>query len=366
MVSRFEQNLRHVRTRGLTAVGLLLVSGLLASCSTVPDAVNPVEWYKSASDLVTGDDHDKDPAPEPSNADFPDVNKPIAADTRKGLAEALPADKDNAKYAEPVRRAVTPTKPLARRTPAPATTQTAQAPAAAVPPKPVVVSQQLPAAPAAAPTPAPAAATARDDGPDAPPASMDMAPPPSAGIPETVPARGPRRLQEQFERRLAESAQQSVRPGQVATAESGAYRLREEEPIHLIPPSSQRPRKGGGKGMAAPEPEPMPAASFQVASVDFRADSAELTAADRASVAEVARLYKQTGGMVRVVGHAPSLVMDGDEVGQMMGGLDASMKRANAVARELTKRGVPARKILVGSAPDASDGIGAQIYLDVM
>jgi len=54
-------------------------------------------------------------------------------------------------------------------------------------------------------------------------------------------------------------------------------------------------------------------------------------------------------------------------VHQMMDGLDASMQRANAVARELTKRGVPAGKIMVGADPAAGLGdVGAQVYLDVI
>ncbi|HLO76542.1 MAG TPA: hypothetical protein VK196_08815, partial [Magnetospirillum sp.] len=79
------------------------------------------------------------------------------------------------------------------------------------------------------------------------------------------------------------------------------------------------------------------------------------------------RLYKQTGGVVRIVGYAPAPVFGGDAVSQMMGGLDASMKRANAVARELTKRGVPAGKIMVGADTAANLGdTGAQVFIDVI
>lgn len=358
MMGRLDLSFGRNRGRALTAVKVLLAVGLLAGCSSVPDAVNPVEWYKGAERMIAGDDT---PVAEsvPAKGQV-DSDTKLAADSREGLAEGLPADRANSKYAAPVRREVSPTKQLARRNQPAAETQVAAA-SDGVPPKPVVTAQALPQ-------------SARDDGPNAPPASVNMTPPPPADVPETVPARGRggRQLQEQFQRRLAESSQQSVSPGLVTMPTSygaGSYR-QEEEPIHLVPPSTRKTRvKGGGKGMAAPQPVPEPSASFQVASLDFNTGSASLTAADRTSIAEVARLYRQTGGVVRVVGHAPAPQFGGDAVHQMMNGLEAAMQRANAVARELSKRGVPARKIMVGADPSAAGSvsdIGAQVYIDVL
>ncbi|MEW5727663.1 MAG: hypothetical protein AB1918_07550, partial [Pseudomonadota bacterium] len=148
-------------------------------------------------------------------------------------------------------------------------------------------------------------------------------------------------------------------PGQVAAG---------EEPIHLVPPT--KARKGrGGKGLAAPEPATSgPAATFQVASLDFQNSSAKLTRADLVNLAEVARLYRQTGGVVRVVGIAPAPGLSADPVAQVMGGFDASMDRAKAVAKELTRRGVPAHKIMVGAdpTPGLRGDVGAKVYLDVI
>lgn len=422
MLGRFDWRLGVGRKRALTAVKTVLAVALLAGCSSVPDAVNPVEWYKSAADAVSGDDTPEETASQPPQGEYPDVTK--TPDTRKGLVEGLPGDKSNSKYAEPVRREVTPTKTLARRTPTPAETQVATAkpvidqtklaestpvqaapvqatpvqsaavtaaPAqtaaaqAAVPPKPAITTQELPPPPQVAQadsgsrvSPDRRMATARDEGPSAPPANVDMTPPPPPDVPETVASATPaprgrvRPLQEQFQRRLAESAQQTVTPGMVdsprPTYTSALARSAEEAPIHLVPPSSSRQTvKGGGKGLAAPAPAAEPSASFQVASLDFRSSSAELTRTDRLALAEVARLYKQTGsGVIRIVGYSPSVAVRGDAVNQLMGGLDSSMKRANAVAKELTRLGVPARHIMVGGGTSAASGVGAQVYLDVM
>lgn len=374
MLGRFALDFGRSRERVLTAGKVAFAVSLLAGCSSIPDSVNPVAWFGSKDEPAVA-------TPVPAKG----AETAKTADTSRDLAKGLPADKGNSKYAEPVRREVAPTKPLARRAPAPTDTQVAAAPEAKVPPKPAVTTQELPPPPAAASTQGTQVAQAdtsklsldrrapqaRDDGPSAPPASVNMVPPPPANVPENVPVAGRGRgkpLQDQFQRRLAESAQQTVTPGMVdmpRPALASAYGA-EEEPIHLVPPTAgKRSHKGGGKGMAAPAPEP--AASFQVAALDFRANSSDLTAADRTSVAEVARLYRQTGGVVRVVGYAPTLAAGGDAVNQMMDGLEASMKRANAVARELTKRGVPAGKIMVGADPAAGMGnAGAQVYIDVI
>ena len=34
---------------------ILFLTVLVAGCSTMPDALNPVEWYKGARDVITGD-----------------------------------------------------------------------------------------------------------------------------------------------------------------------------------------------------------------------------------------------------------------------------------------------------------------------
>lgn len=376
MVGRFDRVCRR-KAKGILAV---VTVGMLTACSSVPDAINPVEWYKGASDLVSGRER-----PEVASPTQPQVEK--TADQRKDLTKGLVADRGNAHYAQPVRREVAPTRPLARR--APAATQVAEAAkpeakpagAPAVPPKPAVQAGELPppapvqvaqAAEQPRVSPDRRTPTARGElGPSAPPAAVDMQPPPRADIPETVPMpgkKGPKRLQQQFEKRLAESAEQVVRPDIVDMPSRTRLAAAEEAPIHLVPPGTgKRSRSGGGKGMAAPQPVADPAASFQVASVDF-ASGAKLSAADRTAIADVARLYKQTGGVVRVVGHAPAPVFGADAVGQLMGGLQASMDRANAVARELSRRGVPAAKIMVAADPAiaAMGSAGAQVYLDVM
>lgn len=379
MAGEYERNRLGIpKTVRLWGRSLLLLS-VLSACSSVPDAVNPVEWYKGTRDFITGKDEPAPPAKGESREARPAVaaENRATAENRKDTPKGLVADRGNAQYAEPIRREVTPTRPLARRAPA-AAPQVAAAPTAE--PAPAAAIQAAPLAPAQTPAqPAPptdpqTAMARADQGPSAP-VAMDMTPPPPADIPETVAVPGrPKRLQQQFEKRLAESAQQVVRPGIVDMPQAqGQSRLAyaDEAPIHLVPPGSgtkSKVRGGGGKGLAAPLPEPQPAATFQVAALQF-AGGETLDRADMAAIAEVARLYKQTKGVVRIIGYAPPPSFGGfDPASGLMDGLAASQARAEAAARALTRRGVPAAKILVAADPGyATSGQGgAQIFLDVM
>ncbi|MBR9971176.1 OmpA family protein [Magnetospirillum sulfuroxidans] len=318
----------------------------------MPDAVNPVEWYKGTRDFVTGKDT---PEPAPVATAGKTVKPAASAENRKDTPKGLVPDRGNAHYAEPVRREVAPTRPLARRAPA-AGQQVAAAPA----PGSAIQAAALPAA-------GPAQVASVDQGPNAPPASMNMTPPPPADIPETVAVPGrPRGLQQQFEKRLAESAQQVVRPGLVDMPGSNhRFASADEAPIHLVPPGSVKrgnANSGGGK-FVTPLPVHEPAASFQVASVQFAA-GAKLSRADLSSIADVVRLYKQTKGVVRVVAYEPAPTYGGYNP---LVGMDSSQDRADAVARELNRRGIPASKIMVAAQPDYAAGQdGAQIFLDVM
>lgn len=377
MTGSFDRNGRPKAARVAALGQMLVMAGALSACSSFSEQANPLNWF--------GDDS----APAASSAD----GRPVGGALPKSTPEGLPADSGNGRYAPPIRREVAPTRPLVRQTaPEAPAAAVASAPVAAAPSvaaaaaAPAVVATPAPA-PTPAPTPAPSVVAAAPmvaaapaptfaqaqaraaQGPDAPPASVQMTPPPPADIPDTVPVPGrPRRLQAQYEQRLAESAQQVIRPGVV---EPVAMRTGiDDTPIHLIDPAT-RPNRAvaarGGAGKALVAPPVQPAASFQVAAIDF-GGGARLSAADLAAIAEVVTLYRQTrGAVIRVIGHAPAPLLAGaDSVGRLMGGLDASQARANAVAAELHRRGVPAAKILVAADAGAGNQGGAQVFLDVM
>ncbi|MEE8332850.1 MAG: hypothetical protein V3R85_03295, partial [Alphaproteobacteria bacterium] len=173
-----DKNVRRGQRRSFSGLlSVLICAGVLAGCSSVPDAVNPVEWYRDTRDWVTGADEPakSSAAAKPSTAntkDFPSLNTvptrpqaPTAAE-RKQLSSTLAADRQQARYSDEVIRRQTdtsgqltqagsapaPTPPRAvqsaRATPAPAPTLSATQP----PPTPRPVVPVTPIAPPAAPS----------------------------------------------------------------------------------------------------------------------------------------------------------------------------------------------------------------------
>ncbi len=82
-------------------------------------------------------------------------------------------------------------------------------------------------------------------------------------------------------------------------------------------------------------------------SILFRHGSARLTAQDKHLVRQIAGLYRGQGGTVRVVGHSSGRTREADPVRHQMINFKISMQRANAVAAELRRHGVPTRSIVV-------------------
>jgi len=368
---------RHRKERRSVAVGKSVVAvALIAGCSWVPDAVNPVEWYKGMADAVSSDDAPPVIAtPKRPDGTFPDVNKSGDADARP-LPKGLGGDRANAQYAPSARREPAPTKALAKRTPAPAETQVAQA---------------APSAPGAAPAGTADGKgsyqpsldrrmqSARDEGPAAPPKVAPGGPPVRADIPDSIPTRRTV-LAEQYQRRLAESAAATnkgdafsgipqARPASSYNQPAYAYAVPAQPPVGMVRSASFAADPGdapvlsaprgmrGAKGAVIPSG---PAASFQVAAIQF-SGATQLTNADRAALKDVVALQRQTGGVVRIVGQVSpggvSFVGDEEVVAE---------RRANAVAKALTGMGVPARKILVAADPVSSsyDDAGAKVSIE--
>ena len=365
---------RHER-RTLAVGKSVVAAALIAGCSYVPDAVNPVEWYKGVTGVFSGSDAPEIASPRRPDGSFPDVNTGPDA-SGKALPKGLAGDRGNAKYAESVRREPAPTKQLAKRT-QPAQSQVAEAPAQAQ----TQVAQAQDGKGSYQPSLDRRMQTARDEGPSAPPRTAPGGPPARADVPESIPTRRGL-LAEHFQKRLAESAAATNKGDAFSGIPAARTQASYNQPVstyavpaappvgmtrypgfaadtgerapQLIPPKGVR----GAKGVVVPSG---PAAAFEVASVQFGPDSS-LTAADRASLKDVAALQKQTGGVVRVMGYPSSGAV------AFIGQDDATVAlgHARAVAKSLTALGVPARKILIAaeSAPSAYDDSGAKVSIE--
>ena len=124
----------------------------------------------------------------------------------------------------------------------------------------------------------------------------------------------------------------------VAPAETGAF---------LDPEASLSMGEAGG-GLPSG-----PGISFQAAVVHFENGQAWLSKEDRALLHEVADLQREKGGNVRVVGHASMRTRDMDITQHKLVNFQLSVDRAQAVADELMRLGVPAKALFVSAASDS-------------
>ena len=298
--------------------GLMGVFGViaLAGCSAVPDAVNPVEWYKGAAGWFDSEDEAESPAEatvvtEPTPAadeSFPNLasvpEPPVQTydpAQRQDLAEGLIADREHASYVDMTLRG-------AGATGFPAASATgmiseplfsAPAPAAPEPASPTLTAAaQIEPAPAA---PEPALPTLA--------AAAQIEPPPAPAAPESVAS--------------AEDA------GGAGAQETAA----------VYPGAPQAPAR----------------------TIYFAHGSTSLLAKGRELLREVAVWQREKGGAIRVVGHSSSRTGDMDPVRHKLINFKVSLDRANAVAQELIRLGVPSDKLIVSAKSDAEP-----IYFEIM
>ena len=304
------------RARHARAAALVVMTFGLAGCSSLPDYANPVSWYERAADKVGGWFSD-DGADQTSDAGgFPALKKapPPRAVTsgaeRDKIVKGLVADRKNARHlasgGKEARSNLWPNKKLAASAAAPAVTKA---------PAPKVSAPKAAAPKAAAPAPQAVAA----------------APKAAAPAPQATPA-----------------------PKSVAATPAA----------NLAPKPQLRPSTGTEASAAASETPQfrLPAsAANQSVVVHFANGSSRLSANDRADVAKIAKLVREKGARVRVVGHASRRTRDMDPVRHMLVNFEMSVKRANAVAAELARRGVD-RDVISVEARGASE----PLFLEVM
>lgn len=388
-------------TRFAPAIGAASLLFLVASCSSVPDWANPVEWYEGATDYVFGDDEAEsaNAAPPPPPRSIPGENKSFpklasvperpAAPTeeeRDRMARSLVADRENARYTDeqikrqstsaappppPLRpRGTSASPPAVPRTPvASAPTRSAAPPpppprsrssaprvSAAPPPSPRVATR-APAPPPATVSPAAGRAPApRSLPPALPPSVTGQASPPqlaSAGRPSAVRSLATRPVP--GTRSIARIGNPSfgAPPADIA-ASLGAG----TPPAHNAAGASGLARLGQPAGTLA---STGPVAGERIAVLRFTSGSARIRSADRRRIRDIARAFKQRGGGIRIEGHASSRTRDMTEVRHHLTNFDVSLKRANAVAAELIRQGVPQNVLFVAALSDSRP-----IYYEVM
>ncbi|MDP6573901.1 MAG: OmpA family protein [Rhodospirillales bacterium] len=374
----FERPPPRPKLRFPAVITVFAASTLLGACVQVPDALNPVEWYKGTVDYFTGgqdelyDDKDtaqrdqqgrlradRDTPPPGADKEIPNLSTvPARPSTstrqeRQRVVEGLVADRDQARYSsEVIQRQGEPLQPLRRDRAA----RAARAPA-----PPVIASAPAASAPPQAPAPRRSAA---------PPL------PPTVVIEGTgaVAGSAPTTVEEIYRARLAQgvpSAAGGAPPANAVFASSGGG-------YESIVVSSQgvEPLSGTAaqsmSALAAP-PRPtmapvMPVSSglsmergFMVATILFANGSSDLDSNDRRVLRDVVAVHRQRGGKLRVIGHASARTRSMDPVRHKMVNFNISVARADAVARELVRRGARKGDISVAARSDTQP-----IFYEVM
>lgn len=302
---------------------------MLPGCSSVPDAVNPIEWYKGTTEWVAGDGEDEAKgeaaadAPQlstegvpgedgtfPNLASVPERPEPQSTfQDREEIAEGLIADHQNATYGAKIVASpgieVPPPPP-----PALAIVEgTAPAPVA------VIAPSLAPPSPVPVPQPAPAPTIIQTPSQPTPPAATSVAPP--APVPN-VPVPQP----------MVPAPTMTVAP-----AESAEYLI-----------ASSTAPVGIARGLAILDLD-RAGTGQPVAVVFFANGSARLSANDQVVLGKVAEVQRAGGGSLRVVGHASSPTNAKNLVGQRLINFEVSLDRASAATEELVRHGVPAMAI---------------------
>lgn len=374
--------MRVVRVLGGAAIAAVILP--LAGCSHVPDAVNPIAWYRDVAGTSKADAEDANQRnqqnleaggkqPYPNLATVPNVpNGATSTIDREKLVKGLIADRTNAKYNNEQLQAgsqlasiAPPPPPLKLAPPSASPTAAANAPTnAATATTTAAPSTSNPQPAASAPAATPAKSTTKGDAHEAPPEESTLtsptiqnvptgqappAPPPPANVARTTPPPAPT---------VAAETPSSPPPSTGAVAPLAA-------PVNPTTSSAPAGVRAGGQpslAMRTPATAANPV-SVSVGDIAFAEGSSDLAETQRSALAEIAGLYKQTGGEVRIVGHAEP-GHSSDAIRQRIAGLDLALDRANAVAQALTRMGVPPRDIRVEAAPaSASERPRAEVFM---
>jgi outer membrane protein OmpA-like peptidoglycan-associated protein len=377
------QNISNKRTWKHVGASLMVLA-MLGGCSSVPDAVNPVEWYRGTVELFSGDETDEataaptegEEAVPGENEDFPELSSvPERPSVEEGgeVADGLIADPNKPAYAT----AITLQSDDDGTVMAAADSSDLQPPPPAQPT--IAVEAQVVDLPPTEPTM---------------PSTTNAA----TNVTSTVVATAPATMA---------SAPLVVEPGRLPSGETyEEYRTRLMSGLNQTGTSSattiliSQPSSGGGLSSAntviisslgvqnagqfgggvttvdsnvitsesgflqidsAGGQPLLNANSVKVATIHFSNGSSGLDVTDQRVLQKVAALLQEQGGLIRVIGHASSRTRAMDPVRHKMVNYNVSVSRADRIARELVRLGAAKNQIMIGAVSDTQP-----LYFEVM
>jgi outer membrane protein OmpA-like peptidoglycan-associated protein len=331
----------------------------LAGCTSVPNTINPAEWYKSTVNLLAGEDSQKKESGaqtdkekvyqrgaqsnKAKNIPFGEGVIPKLSSVPKRpnsvIVKGLVPDNQKRKYAEPIARQGEISQMLAQQAPSPATqprgssvVTTLQKAAPAIPASPVISAQ------ASQPVPTRSAVTYSSIQPK----KFTLTPPTNS-----APAMRATTLNsitdDPFTTVVVSSNGVDMKSSSAATGVS-------TQAQQIVTKSS------------APNLKQVKAINgTKIATILFKTGSSGLSGIDRKIIGQVVQLHQQRGGKVTVVGHASSRTRNMDPVNHKMVNYGVSVNRADRIAKELRKMGMAPESIIVDARSDSMP-----LYYEIM
>ena len=341
----------------LVAGALVTVLSGLAGCSSLPDTVNPAEWYHSTVDFFAGEDGDSevnqgkqevsaDETPiTGANKGFPELSS-VPERPSTSVQLGLVADIDKRKYAEPIARQGEAMEILAAKPPAvPPSPSPEQVSTTMISP----IQSGLPAMPVApvvqTPTSMPQVLTSMPQAPT----SVSQAPAPSnvgsaSIVPNSINLTAPPSTSPMPANAMASINEDSF--GTVVVSSMGI----DMESVAPALKSAVVDAQTLSTGVSPSAPANL--SGIKVATILFETGSAGLNKNDRRILDEVFHLHQQRGGTVTVVGHASSRTRNMDPVKHKMVNYSVSVDRADRIAKELRSMGMAPDMIVVDARAD--------------
>jgi flagellar motor protein MotB len=342
--------------------GVLFVAiANLAGCSSVPDSINPAEWYKNTVNVLagetgvekeSGEQTDKEKIYQPG-AQANKAKKTLSEEKAIPQLSSVPkrpdfpvargliSDKKKRKYAEPIARQGEPSQMLVKQAPRPAP-QPREAPALAMVQK----------APRAVPASPPASAPLEQPIPTRPAVKYSSIQPKNFNL--TPPTPSPPLMRS--------SAITSITDDPFTTVVVSSNGVDLESTSAAAGVSEQAQKIVTRSPMFAPNIQQSRAINgTKVATILFKPGSSGLSGNDRRIIGQVVQLHQQRGGKVTVVGHASSRTRNMDPVKHKMVNYGVSVNRADKIAKELRKMGMAPESIIVAARSDSMP-----LYYEIM
>ena len=373
----------------LSVSASVLVFSLLGACSSIPDAVNPVEWYRSTVDMLSSDDETTDGMSETAqndsvpgaNSAFPDINDVPSSSgassvlSSDGTGQGLIADPNKPEYATSIDRQ----SGDGLGEPANQVAQVAESDLQPAPPPQPVIPVEASSTMSELPPPEPEI-MAQAGQPSTEIAQVRQADISNLLVIETGVLPSGESYDEYRARLMAGlnqtgssfttlnaipaattniSAQntsfstQSMNSGTLIISSLGVHNSGQYAQYSNVQPASDRSNAGYMKVTTQNGMPVLYSNSVRIATVHFSNGSSRLDNNDRKVLRQVIALQKQNGGVIQIIGHASSRTKSMEPIRHKMVNYQVSASRADAIANAMVRLGAVKETIMIGAVSDS-------------